>query len=160
MEILETVHAVNKLTFPYVPGLLSFREAPTCLDALANLSVEPDVIMVDGHGIAHPRRLGIASHIGLFVDIPTIGCAKKKLVGEYEIPGEQKGSFSTLTHKDEQIGVVLRTRDNVKPVFVSVGNNCSLEQAKEIVLSCAVKYRLPEPTRLADKLVGQIKLKV
>jgi deoxyribonuclease V len=165
--IIETASAVRKVTFPYIPGLLSFREAPVCIAAVEKLKSKPDVFMIDGQGIAHPRRLGLAAHLGLFFDKPTIGCAKSRLTGVYEEPGLDKGAHAllkgkggTLSRQYETIGAVLRTRTNVKPVFVSVGNKCLLKDAIEITLACAVKYRLPEPTRLAHQLVSKLKLKI
>jgi len=158
-ETVETTHAIQKLSFPYIPGLLSFREAPVCIAAVEKLKLEPDVFIIDGQGIAHPRRLGLASHLGLFFDKPTIGCAKSRLTGQFEEPPPKKGTYSLLKDKDEVIGAVVRTRTNVAPVFVSVGNKCSLEGAIEVTLSCTTKYRLPEPTRLAHQLVSTLKLK-
>jgi deoxyribonuclease V len=166
LALVETTNAVRKVTFPYIPGLLSFREAPVCIAAVEKLKNKPDLFIIDGQGIAHPRRLGLAAHLGLFFDKPTIGCAKSRLVGVYNEPGLKKGAHALLKDKKdsrstqlETIGAVLRTRTNVKPVFVSVGNKCSLEDAIEITLNCAVKYRLPEPTRLAHQLVSKLKLK-
>jgi deoxyribonuclease V len=156
-ELLETTNAEAELTFPYIPGLLSFREAPVCIEAVKKLRNKPDVFIIDGQGIAHPRRLGIAAHLGIFFDTPTIGCAKSRLIGEYEEPPPQKGTYSPLIDQEEIIGGVLRTRDNVKPVFVSVGNKCRLEDAIGITLGCTTKYRLPEPTRLAHQQVGKLK---
>ncbi|MHC4726132.1 MAG: deoxyribonuclease V [Planctomycetota bacterium] len=165
--LVETTNAVRKVTFPYIPGLLSFREAPVCIAAVEKLKSRPDIFMIDGQGIAHPRRLGLAAHLGLFFDKPTIGCAKSRLIGVYEEPGLQKGAHTLLKDKKgtpsrqyETIGAVLRTRTNVKPVFVSVGNKCLLEDAIEITLACAVKYRLPEPTRLAHQFVSKLKLEI
>ncbi|MBA7482049.1 Endonuclease V [subsurface metagenome] len=158
-ETVETTHAIQKLSFPYIPGLLSFREAPVCIAAVEKLKLEPDVFIIDGQGIAHPRQLGLASHLGLFFDKPTIGCAKSRLTGQFEEPPPKKGTYSLLKDKDEVIGAVVRTRTNVEPVFVSVGNKCSLEDAIEVTLSCTTKYRLPEPTRLAHQLVSTLKLK-
>jgi deoxyribonuclease V len=164
-ELVEAMSASRKVTFPYIPGLLSFREAPVCIAAVEKLRNQPDVFIVDGQGIAHPRRLGLAAHLGLFLDQPTIGCAKSRLIGMYEEPPLDKGSYSLL--RDEKvrqnaksgiIGAVVRTRTNVKPVFVSVGHKCLLEDAIRVVLGCAVKYRLPEPTRLAHQEVGKLKL--
>ncbi|MGA2322233.1 MAG: deoxyribonuclease V [Sedimentisphaerales bacterium] len=155
---IETITATRKVDFPYIPGLLSFREAPACIDAIEKLKNTPDVFIVDGQGFAHPRRLGIASHIGLLIDKPTIGCAKSRLTGTFEEPGRLKGNYSQLLDEKEAIGVVLRTRANVKPVFVSVGHKCTLEDAISIILECTTKYRLPEPSRLAHQLVGQAKL--
>jgi deoxyribonuclease V len=157
-EVIETTTAARKVDFPYIPGLLSFREAPVCLDAIEKLKTTPDVFIVDGQGIAHPRRLGIASHIGLLIDKPTIGCAKSRLIGTFEEPGRLKGNYSQLLDKKEPIGAVLRTRTDIKPVFVSVGHKCTLENAITIILECTTKYRLPEPSRLAHQLVGQAKL--
>jgi deoxyribonuclease V len=157
-EIIETADAIQKLNFPYVPGLLSFRESPVCIAAVEKLKLEPDVFIIDGQGIAHPRRLGIASHLGLFFDKPTIGCAKSRLTGQFEEPPPEKETYSLLKDKGEVIGAVVRTRTNVEPVFVSVGNKCRLEDAIRIVLSCVTKYRLPEPTRLAHQLVSKLKV--
>ena len=157
-ELVETVSAVRKVTFPYIPGLLSFREAPVCIAAVGKLRSRPDVFIIDGQGIAHPRRLGLAAHLGLFFDSPTVGCAKSRLTGDYDEPPPEKGAYTLLTSQSETIGAVVRTRTNVKPVFVSVGNKCILEDAVQIVLACAVKYRLPEPTRLAHQTVSKLKL--
>ncbi len=156
--IIETATASRKLEFPYIPGLLSFREAPACIDAIEKLKTTPDAFLIDGQGFAHPRRLGIASHIGLLVDKPTIGCAKSRLIGTFDEPKRLKGSFSPLMDSGKQIGAVMRTRTDVKPVFVSVGHKCTLEDAIQLVLECTTKYRLPEPSRLAHQLVGQAKL--
>lgn len=166
-ELVETVSAIRDVSFPYIPGLLSFREAPVCIDAVEKLKMRPDAFIIDGQGIAHPRRLGLAAHLGLFFDKPTIGCAKSRLTGWFEKPPLKKGEYSLLkdekskqqTH-DETIGAVVRTRTNVKPVFVSVGHKCLLEDAIKITLTCAVKYRLPEPTRLAHQYVSQLKLEL
>jgi len=158
-EIVETATVVQKVNFPYIPGLLSFREAPACIAAVEKLKLSPDVFIIDGQGIAHPRRLGIASHLGLFFDKPTIGCAKSRLIGTFEEPAFEKSSYSLLKDKDEIIGAVLRTRTNVKPVFVSVGNKCTLDDAIKIVLACTTKYRIPEPTRLAHQLVSKCVLR-
>ncbi len=152
LEVLEQAEAVRETTFPYVPGLLSFREIPAVLDALAMLSTQPDVLICDGQGIAHPRRLGLASHLGVYLDRPTVGCAKSRLTGRYIEPGEHAGDFTPLTDRGELIGVVLRTKPRTKPLFVSVGHKMDLETAVALVLRCGRGYRLPEPTRLADKL--------
>lgn len=156
-KIIERRHAMRKVFFPYVPGLLSFREAPSVVAALKKLSITPDLLMCDGQGIAHPRRIGIAAHVGLLTAIPSVGCAKSRLIGEYREPGNERGAFSWLEDKGETLGVVLRTRSGVKPVFVSVGHMTDLQSATEIVLDCAEKYRLPEPIRGADRLAGEIK---
>ena len=160
-ELVEMVNAARKVTFPYIPGLLSFREAPVCIAAVEKLQNQPDLFIIDGQGIAHPRRLGLAAHLGLFLDQPTIGCAKSRLTGTYEEPPLEKGSYCLLKDESqpETIGAVVRTRSNVKPVFVSVGHKCLLEDAVRVVLDCAVKYRLPEPTRLAHQAVSRLKLK-
>jgi len=157
-DVLETKSAVRKTPMPYIPGLLSFRESPACLAAVEKLKIDPDVFIVDGQGIAHPRRLGLAAHLGLFFNKPTIGCAKSRLTGTYRQPPQQKGRFSLLKDNDEVIGAVVRTRDNVKPVFVSVGNKCLLADAIKIVLDCALKFRLPEPTRFAHSQVSKLRL--
>jgi deoxyribonuclease V len=156
-EIIETTDAVQKISFPYIPGLLSFREAPVCIAAAEKLKNEPDVFIIDGQGIAHPRRFGIASHLGLFLDKPTIGCAKSRLFGSFEEPAPEKGSYSPLKDGDEVIGAVVRTRTNVEPVFVSVGNKCLLKDAIKITIDCTTKYRIPEPTRIAHQFVSQLK---
>jgi deoxyribonuclease V len=143
--------------FPYVPGFLSFREIPPLLRAWESLRAKPHMLMVDGQGIAHPRRLGIASHLGVLLDLPTIGCAKSVLVGKYDDPGDQVGSVSPLVHKGKKIGSVLRTKERVKPVFVSPGHLCDHESAVRIVLASCTKYRLPEPTRLAHEFVNEIR---
>jgi deoxyribonuclease V len=157
-EIIETATASEKLTFPYIPGLLSFRESPVCIAAVEKLKNEPDAFMIDGQGIAHPRRFGIAAHLGLFFDKPTIGCAKSRLTGSFEEPAAEKGAYSPLNDRDDVIGAVVRTRSNVEPVFVSVGNKCQLDDAIEITLAWTTKYRIPEPTRLAHQLVSKLKL--
>ena len=159
-EILETVYSIEPVKFPYIPGLLSFREAPACLAAAEKLKTIPDCFIVDGQGIAHPRRLGLASHLGLFLDIPTIGCAKSRLIGEFENPAAAKGSTSPLMDKGEIIGSVVRTRSNVRPVFVSVGYKCRLSDAIRIVLDCCTRYRLPEPSRLAHQMVTKFKINI
>jgi deoxyribonuclease V len=149
--------AFRKLAFPYVPGLLSFREAPALLAALRKLRRTPDVLLCDGHGLAHPRRFGIACHLGLLADLPSVGCAKSRLIGCHRDPAARRGARQPLTHRGECIGAVLRTRSGVKPVFVSVGHRCDLASAERLVLACAERYRLPEPTRLADQLVAAAK---
>ncbi len=156
-EQIETATAQQETRFPYIPGLLSFREAPVCLEAVAKLREQPDLFMIDGQGVAHPRRLGLASHLGLFLDRPTIGCAKSRLIGKYEEPGSERGAYSLLRDGDETIGAVVRTRSRVKPVFVSVGHKCTLEDAIRITLACATRYRIPEPTRLAHQAVSRLR---
>ena len=144
--------AREKVRFPYVPGFLSFREGHAFISAIRKLKQTPDVIIVDGQGIAHPQGCGIASHIGVLLDIPTIGCAKSRLVGEYSEPGPKKGQWSPLIYKKEQVGAVLRTRDNVRPVFVSPGHLIDLCSSVAIVLQSLTQYRIPEPLRRADHL--------
>jgi deoxyribonuclease V len=158
--VLEEHVAVRKLNFPYVPGLLSFREAPALLAALRKLRRTPDCLMLDGHGLAHPRRFGIACHVGVICRRPTIGCAKSRLTGVHHEPGIERGSRTPLVDGELTLGTVLRTRDGVKPVFVSVGHQVDLATAEQVVFDCAVRYRLPEPTRLADRLVATAKGKV
>jgi deoxyribonuclease V len=147
----------GKSTFPYIPGMLSFREIPVLLRALKRLSVQPDVILCDGQGMAHPRRMGLASHLGVLLGRPTIGCAKSRLVGEFSEPANEKGRFSLLRHKDLIIGAVARTRAGVKPVFVSPGNQITLEESLQIVFRCCPKYRIPEPIRKAHLLVTELR---
>jgi deoxyribonuclease V len=157
LETIEIQWATEPLKFPYIPGLLSFREAPACIAAARKLNCSPDVFIVDGQGIAHPRRLGIASHLGLIFNKPTIGCAKGRLTGTYDEPDTKKGSWSLLRDGDQTIGAVLRTRDNIKPVFISIGHRITLDESIDICLSAVSRYRLPEPTRLADRKVAQLK---
>ena len=152
LDTIETSVIEEPTRFPYIPGLLSFRETPSVLTALTALKAPPDLLMVDGQGLAHPRRFGIACHVGLLADIPAIGVAKSRLTGVHEEPGTKKGSCAQLLDGDDEIGTVLRTRQRVKAVYVSVGHRVALETAVEITLACATRYRLPEPTRLADKL--------
>lgn len=157
LEEVERRMARRKLCFPYVPGLLSFRESPALLAAFARLQVEPDVILIDGHGMAHPRRFGIACHLGLLLDKPTIGCAKSILVGVAEEPGAPAGSMSPLIDQGETVGVALRTRDNVRPIYVTIGHRVSLESAVRIVSQCTDGFRIPKPTREADHWVGDLR---
>lgn len=145
----------DKIQFPYIPGFLSFREAPVLLKLIDKHGQLADVFVFDGHGMAHPRGLGIASHIGVLTGKPSIGCAKKKLVGSYILPGSEKGAYSDLIYMKDRVGSVLRTRKNVKPVFISVGHRADLDQAREFVLNCTTRYRLPEPTRLAHNVVSE-----
>lgn len=154
LQVIETSLAHRPTSFPYIPGFLSFREIPAVLDALEKIKITPDIILCDGQGIAHPRRLGIASHLGLLVDMPTIGVAKSLLVGKHEELAETKGSRQPLIYKGETIGAVLRTRTGVKPLYISSGHRVSLPTAIDYVLRCTPKYRLPETTRIADKLAS------
>ncbi|HPD45260.1 MAG TPA: deoxyribonuclease V [Anaerohalosphaeraceae bacterium] len=157
LQILETASAVQAVSFPYIPGLLSFREAPVCLAATAKLQKAPDCFLIDGQGVAHPRRLGLASHLGLLLDRPTVGCAKSRLIGTFDPPARKRGSHRPLLDDHETIGAVVRTRTDVKPVFVSIGHKCTLEDAIQITLACAPRYRLPEPTRLAHQHITRLK---
>jgi len=140
--------------FPYVPGLLAFREAPPVLAALEKLKTEPDLFIFDAQGLAHPRRLGLATHLGVIIDKPCIGCAKSRLWGKHDEPGPQRGSFAHLYEGDEIIGAVVRTRTNVNPLYVSIGHQVDLPTAIEYVLGCCTKYRLPETTRYAHRVAG------
>ncbi|MEA5552272.1 deoxyribonuclease V [Anabaena cylindrica UHCC 0172] len=154
LQVVETSLAYRPTVFPYIPGFLSFREIPALLDALEKIQTIPDIILCDGQGIAHPRRFGIACHLGLIVDIPTIGVAKSLFIGKYEELPEPRGSWQPLIHKKETIGAVLRTRTGVKPLYISSGHRISLPTAIDYVLRCTPKYRLPETTRIADKLAS------
>jgi deoxyribonuclease V len=157
LEVVETQTASCPVTFPYVPGLLSFREAPALLAAFRKVTTEPDVVLFDAHGYAHPRRFGAASHLGLLLGRPSIGCAKSRLVGRYEEPGPEFGAWSPLTDRGEVIGAAVRTRPGRSPLFVSIGHRISLPTAVEIALACCRNNQfMPEPTRLADKLVGEL----
>jgi deoxyribonuclease V len=152
LEVIEEVVAARPISFPYVPGLLSFREAPVVLDAISSLQARPDLLMCDGQGYAHPRRLGLASHLGVYLDMPSIGCAKSRLIGSYDEPGPDQGSLSPLTDHGELIGMVLRSKTGTKPLFISIGHMVDLATAVLLVTQCLRGFRLPEPTRLADKL--------
>lgn len=154
---VEDASVVKRVSFPYIPGYLSFREGPVIVELIEKLEIKPDVIIFDGQGIAHPKGLGIASHIGVLLDLPTIGCAKSRLIGDYMEPGSRKGSWSLLYFNGTTVGAVLRTRDNVRPLFVSPGHRIDLQASIEIVLNCCVKYRIPEPIRRADSLAGRLK---
>jgi deoxyribonuclease V len=157
LELQEWAWAARPLTFPYVPGLLTFREGPVILEAVKKLSAQPDLFVFDGQGRAHPRRLGIASHMGLLLDRPSIGCAKSRLCGLFQDPGPERGSYTFLEDHGEKIGAAVRTRRGVKPVFVSVGHRIDLQTSIEFVLACSKKYRLPETTRWAHRLAGEAK---
>ena len=154
LRLVETKVVQGKLDFPYIPGLLSFRESPLTLAAFEALSINPDLILVDGQGIAHPRRFGLASHLGLFLNRPTIGCAKSLLCGSHEVPGEKPGSYAEVVDRGETIGAALRTRLGVKPIYVSIGHKIDLQTAVDWVLECCRGYRLPEPSRLAHLAAG------
>ncbi len=147
----------RKLSFPYIPGFLSFREGPAIIAALDKLSRKPDVILVDGQGVAHPRGIGIASYLGVLTGIPTVGCAKSRLIGEYEEPPREKGGWSPLQSGGNIIGAVLRSRDGIRPLFISPGHKTDLEAAIRLTLACTGKYRIPDPLRCADILSKQMK---
>jgi deoxyribonuclease V len=151
LELKESAIVCRRVAFPYRPGFLSFREAPAALAALERLRTRPDLLLVDGQGLAHPRRFGLACHIGLLAGVPTIGVAKSRLVGRYEEPGSDRGEWTPLVDDGDTIGAVLRTRPRTRPVFVSVGHCISLQTAVEFVLRCTPKFRLAEPIRLADR---------
>ena len=154
---LERASSVGELKFPYVPGLLAFRELPLLLKTFSRLRRKPDLILADGHGWAHPRRAGMACHLGLLLDTPTIGCAKSLLVGNFEMPASTRGSTSALRDGRERLGTVLRTREGVRPVFVSCGHRVSLPTAVRLTLQCCDGYRIPKPQRQADHWVKQLK---
>lgn len=158
LEIVETRIERAGCTFPYVPGYLSFREVPSLLACLERVRSVPDVLMCDAQGLAHPRRMGLATHVGILLDSPVVGCAKSVLCGEFKEPGVKKGSVSYMHDKDgDIIGAAVRTRDRVKPVYVSIGNRIDLATSVELVLRCSPRYRIPEPLRLAHKLsVGEL----
>ncbi|MDX2161360.1 MAG: deoxyribonuclease V [bacterium] len=155
LRLVEAARAVLPTPFPYIPGLLSFREGAVILKAHELLTLQPDVYIFDGMGRAHPRRIGIASHIGLWLNKPTIGCGKTHLTGRYTDPPHERGAWSPLTDRDELIGAVLRTRPNTKPVYISVGHLASLPTALDLVMRCTGKYRLPEPIRAAHHAAGE-----
>lgn len=154
LKLQEQAIAHRPTTFPYVPGFLSFREVPAVLAALEQLTITPDLLLCDGQGLAHPRRFGIACHLGLLVDLPAIGVAKSRLIGTHTELGEEKGAWVPLMQKEETIGAVLRTRSRTNPLYISIGHRISLETAIDYVLRCTPKYRLPETTRIADKLAS------
>ncbi|MEO6726085.1 MAG: deoxyribonuclease V [Blastocatellia bacterium] len=158
LQIIESAGIRSTSKFPYVPGLLSFREAPSLLEVWEQLKTKPDVLMLDGQGIAHPRRVGIASHVGVLLDLPTIGCAKSILVGRHGDLASEAGSQTPLIDRGEQVGVVLRTKKNVAPVYVSPGHLMDMDSAVDLVLRSVTKYRQPEPTRQAHLLVNRIRM--
>ncbi|MDQ7007763.1 MAG: deoxyribonuclease V [Acidobacteriota bacterium] len=159
-RVIEVGRAAARVTLPYVPGFLSFREGPGVIEALASMRHPPQLLLCDGHGRAHPRRFGLACHLGVALDLPTVGVAKSLLVGEYREPGPRRGSSTALRHKGEVIGRVLRTRAGSRPVFVSVGHRVSLITAQKLVRRWAPRYRLPEPTRLAHLEVSRLRADV
>lgn len=152
LEVIDEASWVGDVTFPYVPGLLSFREIPAVLEALERLMIWPDVFMTDGQGLAHPRRFGLACHLGVALDAPVIGVAKTKLIGDFAGLDDDRGSRTALMHRGEQVGAVLRTRKAVNPVYVSIGHRITLEEAVDLTLACAPRYKIPEPTRRAHQV--------
>jgi len=156
MLIVETSAVHRPVTFPYVPGLLSFRESPAIVDAWRRLRHRPDLLMCDGQGIAHPRRLGLAAHLGLLLGVPAVGCAKSRLCGEHVDPGPRRGDRAPLRLDGRLVGAVVRTRERVRPLYVSPGHLIGVDAAVRWVLACGGGYRLPEPTRQADLLVGRL----
>ncbi len=158
-RVVEHGLALGRVVFPYIPGLLGFREVPVLLDALSRLTREPDLVLVDGQGTAHPRGLGSASHLGLHLDVPTLGCAKSRLVGTHEAVGPRRGEVAWLVHKGRRVGAVVRTREGARPLYVSPGNRMSLRGAVEAVLQCLGRFRVPEPLRRAHLLVQESKRK-
>jgi deoxyribonuclease V len=157
MRIVESAHASGRMDFPYIPGLLSFREAPVLIKAFEKIRKVPDVVVFDGQGIAHPRGVGLASHMGLVLDLPTIGCAKKNLVGSHDDVGNEVGDHKPIIFKGDVVGAALRTKKNVKPVFISPGHKMDIPSAIEIVLKTCRGYKLPEPTRQAHLLVNKVR---
>jgi deoxyribonuclease V len=157
LQLVDQATASALVDFPYVPGLLSFRELPVLLQAFRGLTTVPDAVLVDGQGIAHPRRLGLASHLGLWLQIPTVGCAKSRLCGEFTEPAADRGAASPLILQGETVGTVLRSRSRVKPLFVSPGHRISVAAAGDLVLACCRRYRLPEPTRQAHLLTNALR---
>jgi deoxyribonuclease V len=155
MQPVEIVRAQRPTTYPYIPGLLTFREGEVLVDAFEKLENIPDVFVFDGMGRIHPRKMGIAAHMGLWLDKPTVGCGKTHLLGSYEAPGETRGSYSELRYKKEILGVVLRTRDKVKPIYISPGNRATLDTAIQLIMGVTPKYRLPQPIRLAHGAAGE-----
>ena len=157
LEVVDRAGATAGAAFPYVPGLLSFREAPAVLEAFRKVSVRPDVVLCDGQGYAHPRRLGLACHLGLWLGVPTVGCAKSRLCGTFDEPGPDRGDRSPLVDGGETVGTVLRTRSRVSPLYVSAGHLCDLESAVRVVLAASTRYRLPVPARLAHEYVNELR---
>ncbi len=156
-EVVEIARHTGRATFPYTPGCLSFRELPPLIQCFAKLDVAPDLVICDGNGVMHPRRFGLASHLGVIFDIPTVGCAKNRLLGEHDAPADKRGSRAPVRVEREVIGACLRTQDGVKPVYVSIGHRVTLDDAVDQVLRAAERYRLPETTRCADQEVNRMR---
>jgi deoxyribonuclease V len=157
LTLIESSHVVAPITFPYIPGLLSFREIPSLLEAHRKLQRPPEVLLCDGQGIAHPRRFGLASHLGLCLDIPTVGCAKKLLCGKHDELERHRGCATPLRHRDEAVGWVFRSRDGVKPIYISPGHLSDLESSKVLIQCCLSRFRIPEPLRQAHNLATQLR---
>lgn len=157
LKEIEVQTSFSPLTLPYIPGLLAFREIPNLLLAFQKIQHKPDLIMVDGHGIMHPRRMGIAAHLGIVLNVPTFGVAKKRLAGTYLEPDIHKGDYTYVTHQKETVGIALRSKDKVKPIFISPGHLCDISTVTEITLNTLKKHKLPEPTRLADLYSKKLK---
>lgn len=157
LQVIDKVAVTDITEFPYIPGLLAFREVPALSKAWEKLSIKPDVLVLDGHGIAHPRRMGIAAHFGVVMQTPTLGCAKSRLTGSFKEPDNEPPAYTDLVHQKEVVGKVLRTKKNCKPVFISPGNLITMEESMELILKCIRKYRIPEPTRLAHKYVNEVR---
>ncbi len=157
LSVVEVRGYEARLTFPYIPGLLAFREIPPVVGALREVESEVDAVIFDAHGIAHPRGMGLASHLGLFLDVPSVGCAKSRLVGEHEEPGPEKGDIVDLVYRKKVVGKIVRTRSRVSPVYVSVGNRIDLASSVELVLECCTRYRLPETTRQAHNAANRLR---
>ena len=158
LQVIETVSVVDETKFPYIPGLLAFREVPALVKCWEQLQKKPDVLILDGHGISHPRRMGIATHFGVVMQTPTMGCAKSLLTGKFQEPANEPGAATDLVHKNEVVAKVLRTKRNTKPVFISPGNLITQAECLEIILQCVRGYRIPEPTRLTHNFVNQVRV--
>jgi deoxyribonuclease V len=158
MEIIEEQFARDNATFPYIPGYLSFREIPVLIKAFKLIKRAPDIVLCDGQGLAHPRLFGLACHLGLMLDTPAIGCAKSHLVGEFKEPGHTKGNYSSIRYKGKKVGIVLRSRTNVKPIFISPGHKIDIKSSYRITMDCSGKYRIPVPTRLAHIAVNKYRM--
>jgi deoxyribonuclease V len=159
LQVIETVSVIDEIHFPYVPGLLAFREVPALVKCWEKLQHKPDVLVLDGHGISHPRRMGIATHFGVLMQTPTMGCAKSLLTGKYGEPANEPGAATDLIHQNEIVAKVLRTKRNTKPVFVSPGNLITQTECLQIIMQCVKGYRIPEPTRLAHNFVNEVRVK-
>ncbi len=157
LKVKEITTAQGTVNFPYISGLFSFRELPLVISAIEKLQEKPELIVCDAQGIAHPRRLGLASHLGVLLDISTIGCSKTHLIGNYKTVGARRGDYSKLIDKNEEIGLVLRTQNNVKPLFISIGNRISLDTTRKCILNLCPKHRQPETTRLANQKVNELR---